>query len=193
MYPQEHPPPPSRCTVLTAGTEYGGVPSSIRCEPLGPGYGPTSGPAPPRIRAARGAGIAISHPQQLALRTASMARTTALAGMSFSQPSRTNSPSTMPSTDSGIVNRKNIDLDNRVRDFWAQQSPGQAPPRICTLVLAITSSPGLSLLESSLPGHPVWAKVVRKMLLYWQLLAIAPLSRLNRIAFRPGAAGSHLG
>jgi hypothetical protein len=110
---------------------------------------------PPRIRAARGAGIAISHPQQLALRTASMARTTALAGMSFSQPSRTNSPSTMPSTDSGIVNRKNIDLDNRVRDFWAQQSPGQAPTRICTLVLAITSSPGLSLLESSLPGHPV--------------------------------------
>src|ERR1019366_612822 len=49
--------PPSRCTVLTAGTENGGVPSSIRCEPLGPGYGSASGPDPPRIRAARGAGL----------------------------------------------------------------------------------------------------------------------------------------
>ena len=150
--------PPSRCTVLTAGTACGGVSSSIRREPLGPVYDSRQRARPPGDTGyKRRAGPGDCHFPAIATSVAdgSMARTTALAVMSFSLRSRTNSPSTMPSTDSGIVSRKSIDLDNRVRDFWAQQSPGQAPTRICTLVLAITSSPCLSLLESSLPGYPV--------------------------------------
>src|ERR1035437_5531197 len=104
-----------------------------------------------------------------------MARTTALAAMSLAYlPGRTRQ-GPFPSTDSGIVTRTSVDLDNRAHDFWAQQSPGPAPTRICPFgfgdhLIALFEPHGI--LAFRLPGLGEGGS---KVLLYWQLLVIALL------------------
>src|ERR1035437_1298940 len=90
--------PPSRCTVLTAGTACGGVSSSIRREPLGTVHGVASGPDPPRIRATGGARRGDCHFPAIATSVAEglYGQNDRFGGNVFSLPSRTNAPRTIP-------------------------------------------------------------------------------------------------